>query len=153
MLDRVPTAWERVCRIRGEWPDAKAAAADYEQVLRRRCALGPAQLPRFDLVLVGLGGDGHTVSLFPDGTAPADDARLVVAPWVAPLRSHRISLSLRVLNAAPAVVFVVSGASKAKACRDVLQNKGQLPARSVRPSRGRPVWMIDRAAATVPGGV
>lgn len=150
MLSRVPIPADRVHRIRGELPDARAAAADYERVLHREFALQDGEAPRFDLVLLGLGSDGHTASLFPGSDALTEREKLVCAPWVEHLQAHRITLSLRALEPAAAVVFLVSGAEKAGVLRDVLEGDGRigpLPAQLIQPTAGEVTWMIDRAAA------
>lgn len=151
MLGSVPTPPARVHRIRGELPDASDAATDYEQTLRREFASPPGKVPTFDLVLLGMGSDGHTASLFPGSEALLERERLVLAPWVDHLRSHRITLTLAVLNHATLVVFLVSGRAKADSLRDVVEGPdrpGQLPAQLVRPINGRSLWLVDREAAT-----
>lgn len=149
MLSRVPVAATRVHRIRGELPDAQDAAADYQRVLVGAFALDAGEAPRFDLVLLGLGADGHTASLFPGSDALLDQ-RLVCAPWVERLQADRITLSLRVLNHAADVLFVVSGEAKAAVLREVLEDDGstgRLPAQLIQPTAGAVTWMVDRAAA------
>lgn len=149
MLGRVPAPPARVHRIPAELPTAAAAAAEYERTLRREFDLADDAWPVFDLVLLGMGADGHTASLFPGSDALHARDRLVLAPWVETLQSYRITLSLPVLNGASLVVFLVSGAAKAGALHAVLEGPGTggLPARLVRPSSGRLVWLVDRAAA------
>ncbi len=133
-----------VHRIRGE-DDPEAAARAYESELRAFFG-GP---PRFDLLLLGMGADGHTASLFP-GSPPDDGCRLVVAPFVPALGTRRITLTLRSLRGASRVVFLVSGASKAPALARVLSDdaaESGLPASRVRPVAGTVLWLVDRAAA------
>ncbi len=151
MFAKVTVPEAHIHRIHAELPDAAVAAAEYERTLRRHFALDDAAWPVFDLVLLGLGTDGHTASLFPGSAALKETQRLVLAPWVEPLQSHRITLSLPVLNRASLVVFLVSGAAKAEVVRAVLQGPDRpdpVPARAVHPSAGRLLWLLDRAAAT-----
>lgn len=150
MLDRVPVPPAHVHRILGELPNAADAAANYEQKLRGEPALGGAALPVFDLVLLGMGPDGHTASLFPGSEALYERDRLVLAPWVEKFRSSRITLTLPVLNSAAMVVFLVSGVEKAETLSAVLEGPHQpirLPAQAVRPSKGHLLWFVDAAAA------
>ena len=148
LLSKVPIRPEHVHRMRGEETDADAAARDYEAELRTALGAAPGEVPRLDLVLLGLGGDGHTASLFP-GTAALDEpVRLAVAPWVERLGAHRITLTFPVLDAARAVAFLVSGADKAPRVADVLEGAGAaLPAGRVRPRDGELAWLLDAPAA------
>jgi 6-phosphogluconolactonase len=151
MLSKIPVAAGNVFRIKTENPDAAAAAEDYEQTLRKFFALEPGQFPRFDLILLGMGPDGHTASLFPGTTALQEKSRLVVANWVEKMKTHRITLTLPVLNAARCVTFLVSGTDKAPALKAVLEADvpaEQYPAKLVKPSDGKLIWLIDRAAAS-----
>ena len=150
MLSKVPVLETHIHRVPAELSDAAAAAAEYERTLRREFALDEAELPGFDLVLLGMGLDGHTASLFPGGDALRQTGRLVLAPWVEKLQSYRITLSLPVLNHASLVVFLVSGAEKADVLRATLEGPDRpdpLPAQAVHPSRGHLIWIVDRAAA------
>jgi 6-phosphogluconolactonase len=147
MLSKVPVATTQIHRIRGEMADAERAALEYEREIR---ASFSDPVPRFDLVHLGLGTDGHTASLFPGSPALDDQDRLCVANWVATLGVHRITLTLPVLNAARAVVFIVSGAEKAAVVREVVRApdaSGRLPAALIQPVDGELWWMLDRAAA------
>lgn len=147
MLDRVPVPAENVHRIPAEEPDAQRAAAEYESTLRSFFALSQSEWPPFDLILLGLGKDGHTASLFPGGDAVRERERLVVAPWVEAQKTFRITLTPPVLNHARRAMFLVSGEEKAEALHAVLEGAREperYPAQIVEGSR---LWMVDRAAA------
>jgi 6-phosphogluconolactonase len=151
MLSKIPVAAGNVFRIPAENPDAAAAAAAYEQTLRKFFQLEPAQFPTFDLILLGMGPDGHTASLFPGTKALQEKTRLVVANWVQKLKTSRITLTLPVLNAARCVTFLVSGTDKAAVLRAVLEEDvpaEQYPSKLIRPSAGKLIWLVDRAAAS-----
>jgi 6-phosphogluconolactonase len=150
LLGRVPIPQANVHRIRTEARTPSAAAALYEQELRSFFALPVGQFPRFDLVLLGLGTDGHTASLFPGSEAVRERTRLVVAPMVTKLGMHRITLTLPVINNARAVMFLVSGGQKAETLARALEGGeggAELPAQLVRPRDGTVLWLVDRAAA------
>ncbi|HZJ54528.1 MAG TPA: 6-phosphogluconolactonase [Myxococcaceae bacterium] len=137
-----------VYRIKGELP-AEEAAADYEQTLRTLFP-GTTTFPSFDLVLLGLGPDGHTASLFPYSPALAERTRWVAANWVEKLRTQRITLTFPVLNAASEVLFLVAGEDKTWALREALRGKApvtEIPARGIVPVSGRLTFLVDRAAA------
>ena len=144
LLDRVPIPADQIHRIRGE-DDPEKAAAEYERELR--ALLGSEGL---DLVLLGLGEDGHTASLFPGQAAVHEAARWVVAVPAPDGTMWRVTLTPAVLNAARNVTFVVSGAGKAQRLEQVLQGPFTpdiLPAQSIRPTQGQLTWMVDEAAA------
>jgi 6-phosphogluconolactonase len=147
LLSRVPVPRENIHRIEAEL-EPEIAAARYEREIREFFRLSGAELPRFDLILLGLGDDGHTASLFPGNRALAETGRLVVAAYVEKLRTYRITLTLPVLNRAANIFFLVAGESKAAALRDVLQRSNNLPARQVAPVDGRLLWFLDEAAAS-----
>jgi 6-phosphogluconolactonase len=154
LLDHVPLPPANVHRIRGEDEPAQAAAA-YEELLG--AFFGSREIsPKvsFDLVLLGMGADGHTASLFPGSAAVRETHRWVVASPGPQPGSWRVSLTPVLLNAAANVTFLVSGADKAERLKDVLED-GQpdpLPAQLIRPTRGALHWMIDAAAAArLPG--
>lgn len=151
MLSKIPVPPGNVFRVPAEKPDAAAAAEAYEQTLRKFFQLEPQQLPHFDLILLGMGPDGHTASLFPGTAALHEKSRLVVANWVDKLKASRITFTLPVLNAARGVVFLVSGTDKADALKAVLEGDApgdQYPSKLVRPTAGKLIWLVDRAAAS-----
>jgi len=151
MLSKIPVLAGNVFRVPTENPDAAAAAEAYEQTLREFFALEPGAFPRFDLILLGMGPDGHTASLFPETAALQEKSRLVVANWVEKLRTSRITFTLPLLNAARCVAFLVSGADKAPVLREVLEGSAvgeKYPSKLVRPSDGKLIWFVDRAAGS-----
>lgn len=151
MLSKVPVAAGNVFRIPAENPDAAAAAEQYEQTLRKFFSTETTVVPRFDLVLLGMGPDGHTASLFPETAGLQEESRLVIANWVEKFKTSRITLTLPVLNAARCVLFLVGGADKAPAARAVLESDApgeKYPSKLVQPSDGKLIWMLDRAAAS-----
>lgn len=121
------------------------AAAAYEQQLRSVVG-GRWTFPVFDLILLGLGDDGHTASLFPRAPALQEKQRLVTTHRMTGTEPARVTLTLPVLNAAKRVLFLVSGESKATALRTVVEGSGQLPAHLVAP-KGELLWLADTAAA------
>jgi 6-phosphogluconolactonase len=150
MLAKAPVDPKHVHRIKGEIKSAAEAATEYERDLCLSFRLETGQLPRFDLVLLGMGPEGHTASLFPGTKALKEDRRLVVSNWVGKLYTDRITLTPRVLNNAGRVVFMVHGAEKAPALKAVLEGPyepEQLPAQMIHPQQGKVLWLADPAAA------
>jgi 6-phosphogluconolactonase len=151
MLSKIPVAPGNIFRVEAENPDANAAAEAYEQTLRKFFELQPGEFPHFDLILLGMGPDGHTASLFPGTAALQEKLRLVVANWVEKFKTHRITFTLPVLNAARSAAFLVSGTDKADALKQVLEGNApgeQYPSKLVRPQDGKLLWLLDRAAAS-----
>jgi len=150
LLSKVEVPPANVHRVRAEEAEAEKVAEDYEKELIRFFRLSAGELPRFDCVLLGMGADGHTASLFPQTAALHEKERLVVSNWVDKLQSYRITLTIPVLNQADQVIFLVSGEQKAEALREVLQGKYEpmrYPAQFIKPVRGRLLWLVDRPAA------
>ena len=150
MLDIVPVPRAHIHRIPSELPDAEAAATDYERTLRAFFRLSEGEWPRFPLVLLGLGPDGHTASLFPNTKALSERERLVAGNWVEKFNTWRITMTAPLLNNAENVLFLVSGSEKASALKDVLKDDSdprQYPARLIRPIHGRLLWLVDKSAA------
>ena len=148
LLDHVPVGG--VHRMRGELPPDEAAEACEEEL---RDFFGSVELPRFDLILLGVGGDGHTASLFPETSALEVHDRWVVANPVLKLDTTRITLTVPVLNAARAVCFLVAGEGKAEALKEILEgdpDPREYPASLIQPEGG-PEWMLDRSAASLLG--
>ena len=150
LLFHVPVPATQVFRMRGESADPAAAAALYEIDLRRAFALAPHELPRFDLILLGMGPDGHTASLFPHTDALHVTDRLAVANRVEKLNATRMTLTTPVINNARLVVFLIAGADKAEPLAAVLEGPRRpedLPSQLVAPTDGQVIWMVDNAAA------
>jgi 6-phosphogluconolactonase len=152
MISKAPLKPEQVTRIKGEYSDTEKAAKEYDQELRSFFKLADGELPRFDLVLAGMGDEGHTLSLFPGTKALHADGRLVVRNWIGKLDTERITITAPVANNAALVIFMVTGASKAPALKSVLQGPfepEQLPAQLIHPTNGRLLWLVDTAAGSM----
>jgi 6-phosphogluconolactonase len=150
LLDKVPIHEAQIHRIHSELDDPEAAAALYQSEIRQEFALADGELPRFDLIFLGMGPDGHTASLFPQSAALAARDRLVVANYVPKLSTWRITMTAPVLNAAATVAFLVAGADKADAVSAVLDgppDSEQYPSQLVSPTSGEALWIVDDAAA------
>ena len=146
LLSLVPVG--SVHRMRGELPPPEAASL-YEEELKDFFGSKPGEAPRLDLVMLGIGGDGHTASLFPRTPALDVNDRWSVENPVEKLGTTRLTLTVPTLNAARRVVFLVAGEGKAGALGEILEGDADprdYPAKLVRPTDG-PIWMVDRAAA------
>jgi 6-phosphogluconolactonase len=151
LLSKVPIPATNIHRIRAENPDVAEAAADYEQEIRRFFKIESGQLPRFNCVLLGMGSDGHTASLFPGTAALAETKRLVVSNWVKKFQSYRITLCLPVINNAAYILFLVAGQEKANTLKAVLEGDSktiQFPVQSIQPTHGQLTWLLDQLAAS-----
>jgi 6-phosphogluconolactonase len=150
LLDAIKPAAERVHRMAGELAP-ELAATQYEELLHRFFDIPRTGPPAcFDLVLLGMGDDGHTASLFPGTPAVHEAKRWVVVNQLRADAPFRLTLTFPVLNAANNIVFLVSGAGKAARVKQVLQGSGAdapLPAQLIRPTHGALEWMLDADAA------
>ena len=149
LLSKVNVPEANVHRIKGEL-DPDQAALEYEAELRRVFVPALPLPPRFDLILLGMGAEGHTASLFPGTAAIHEQERWVVAHHVEQLKTNRITLTPPVLNQAVQVIFMVAGADKASALQAVLYGEydpDRYPAQIVSPTNGQLTWLIDRAAS------
>jgi len=149
LLSKVPIPVENIHRIEGEL-NAADAAARYEARLRSVFGISARAVPRFDLVMLGMGPDGHTASLFPGSSALAEKNALVCAAWAEKFQAHRITLTFPAINAAAEVLFIAGGADKTTMLRNILHGdpSGQTyPAQTVHPANGRLTWLVDEAAA------
>jgi len=145
LLSKIQISENQMHRIAGEMENAESAATQYEQEIRK---LLPGEVPCFDVVLLGMGEDGHTASLFP-GTR-WDEEKLVIANYVPKLNTSRISMTPRLLNRARSIIFLVAGSGKAQALARVFEEpECKLPAARIRPSQGRLAWMVDSEAAAL----
>ena len=152
LLSRVPIDLSHVFRIKGELENADRAAFEYEESIRGFFQLSSGQFPRFDLVMLGLGSDGHVASLFPGTRALDERDRLVVANRIDRLDTDRITLTLPVLNEAARVLVLVQGSEKAKTLAAVLHRAAgtqPLPAQLVQPTNGSLIWLVDKSAAAL----
>jgi 6-phosphogluconolactonase len=146
-IEKVPVPQANVHRIQTEL-DPDLAAAAYSEELKD--VFGDEAVPRFDLILLGMGDDGHTASLFP-GTGALNEAhRWVVPNYVEALKAWRVTLTPRVLNAARLIVFLVTGSRKSERLSQVLRGERDpqaMPAQLVEPRNGKLLWIVDQAAA------
>ena len=149
LLSKIAIPERNVHRMAGE-KEPQIAAAEYEAELKNFFRLSEGALPRFDLILLGLGEDGHTASLFPGSEALEDTEHLVVAICVEQLKTHRLTLTLPVLNNAAQVIFLVAGESKSAILKEVLRAdpfSSNLPAAKVQPVTGGLTWMVAEDVA------
>jgi 6-phosphogluconolactonase len=148
LLSKLPVPPENIFRVPAELPDAREAAEKYEQMLQGFFRPGPRSFPRFDFIMLGMGPDGHTASLFPGTAALQEKDRFVVANWVEKLNTFRITFTYPVLNNAACVMFLVSGDEKAEMVRRVLRDpSANFPCQHVRPVDGELLWYLDQGAA------
>jgi 6-phosphogluconolactonase len=152
LLSRVPIPDRFVHPPATEDIDPEESAAIYEEGIRRVLKVAPSQVPRFDLIMLGLGDDGHTASLFPDTAALSQIDALVVPNFVPRLDTWRITFTYTLINAARRVMFLVSGSNKASVVAQVMAG-GRLPASRVQPADGALLWVLDpEAASQLPQG-
>jgi 6-phosphogluconolactonase len=152
LLESIDIPEGNIHRIHGESPPQEAAR-QYEQEIRTSLGLRHDSWPHFSLVLLGLGTDGHTASLFPGTLALQDRKRIVTEVYVESLKSSRITLTLPALNSAQEILFLVSGKMKASIFRSIrTSDTPQYPAQLIQPATGRVSWLIDRDVADPGGG-
>lgn len=147
LIEHVPIPTANVHRMEGERDPVQAAAA-YETLLRKE--FSDQRIPHFDLILLGMGDDGHTASLFPGTPAVHESQKWVVGHYIEKLNTWRLTLTPAALNAAAHLIFVVSGANKADMLVNVLRYDGQeavYPSQVVQPTAGSLTWMVDKDAA------
>lgn len=147
LLDRVPIPKSQIYRMAGE-KDPPEAAEEYQRTIGNVFGVSSPDVPRFDVVVLGMGADGHTASLFPGTSALDERERYVVANSVPQLGTDRLTLTFPVLNAAHLVLFIVAGADKAEAVERCFMGTGDIPpAGRVRPTSGELRWLLDSQAA------
>jgi 6-phosphogluconolactonase len=151
LFSKAPIKEEQIFRIKGEYPEAEDAAKDYEQQIRKHFRLADGQQPRFDLIFLGMGEEGHVASLFPGTKALQASGRIVVHNWVGKVLMDRITLTAPAINNAANVIVMAAGAAKAPALTAVLERvyePEQLPAQMIRPTNGKLLWLVDPAAGS-----
>lgn len=149
LLDKVPVPKNQVYPMWADGMDAEAFAAKYEQIIKDHFGNDPYE---FDLILLGMGDDGHTASLFP-GTEVLDEKEKIVAGYyLTPQSMYRITLTSPIINSAKQICFLTFGANKAKALYEVLEgerNSVQYPSQLIHATNGEVIWMVDEAAAAL----
>ncbi len=148
LLEPLNLKSEIVHRLRGEAKSLEAEALRYEHEIRAVAGIGDSEVPTFDLVLLGIGPDGHTASLFVDHDWRDSERKLVASPYVESQQSNRLTFTLRILNTAKTIVFLATGAEKADAIKKVLSaefESDMLPARRV--DAAETIWLLDQTAA------
>lgn len=152
LLDKVPIPNENIHRMPAEQEDHVHAAMEYEQTIRVFFHPEPGELPRFDLIVLGMGEDGHTASLFPWTSALGERDHFVSANYIEKLGAYRLTLTVPLINQAAEVMFLISGESKALVLKEVLQGEYQpqrFPSQLIRPVNGRLLFIVDRMAASM----
>jgi 6-phosphogluconolactonase len=160
LLSKVPVPAENIFRIPAEMADPERAAEDYASSLTQFFRTGPgatksgtaplSNLPRFDLVFLGMGPDGHTASLFPHSSALQAGEQIVAANYVEKFKANRITLTAATVNNARNVTFLAAGGDKTETLKNVLEGTYQpdlYPSQLIRPRNGSLLWMVDEAAA------
>lgn len=161
LLGKVPVPEHNIFRVPAEMGDSERAAEEYTRTIQNfflslsdpETTVAPVPtLPRFDLIFLGMGADGHTASLFPHTTALANDQDTVVANYVEKLGDHRVTFTKATINNARNVTFLVAGADKAAALKQVIEgdrHTEEYPSQLIEPRRGTLLWMVDEAAASL----
>jgi len=148
LLGSAPVPEENFHRMAAERPDREKTAQDYAGEMARILHPAPGEAPRLDCVLLGMGADGHTASLFPGSKALEEHQAWVTSNFAPRLNSFRLTLTLPVLNAAASVIFLVAGDDKAETLRQVLEGPpGLFPAQLIQPANGSLSWFVDKSAA------
>jgi 6-phosphogluconolactonase len=150
LLSKVAVPAANIFRVAAEEPDASQASKEYEETLRRFFQLPAGAFPQFDLILLGMGPDGHTASLFPETSAVHESERLIVSNWVGKLETDRITFTALLIHSARVVMFLIAGSDKASALREVLEGRQPAelyPSKLIHPTTGRFIWLVDQAAA------
>jgi 6-phosphogluconolactonase len=149
LLSKVPIPKVNIHRIHCENPNAAEAAAEYDAELAQAFQLQASEFPRFDLILLGMGPDGHTASLFPKTAALNELTKRVVANWVEKFNTWRVTFTRPTLNNAASVMLMVAGEDKAAALAEVMDGGSTeiYPVKFLKPTNGTVIWLVDRAAA------
>ena len=151
LLDHLPIQPARVHPMPADADDLDAAAADYEQRIREVVEAGKDGIPRFDMILLGMGAEGHTASIFPLTEAATEKKKLVMACFVPVLGRKRMTFTFPLINAARHIILLVTGSDKADVVARILgddqEAKKSLPAARIAPADGKLIIALDRGAA------
>jgi 6-phosphogluconolactonase len=149
LFSKVPVPEQNIFRTPAELGATKAAE-EYEKTLKEFFKLQPGEWPRLDVILLGIGEEGHTASLFPGSAALSETSRLVAPNWIEKLKTDRITFTFPVINNAAETMFLVAGAAKAEIVKEIFLSQGEkYPAQRVRPAHGRLLWIVDQPAASL----
>ena len=151
LLKPLQISAENVFRWQTELEDAEKIADDYEQTITKFFDISESDFPHFDLILLGMGDDGHTASLFPFTNALNETKKIAVSNHVEKLDANRLTLTFPTINNAANVIFLISGAGKASVLEEVLEGKFQpekFPSQFINPATGKLIWLIETSAAT-----
>lgn len=147
LLSKLPIPEQNIFRMRGELPDANEAAAQYQKLLHNFFQPAAGEFPRIDFNLLGMGPDGHTVSLFPGTRGLEECRRWVIGNWVPQKDTWRITLTYPVINNCRVVMFLINGEKKAEMVRTALKDpSANLPCQGVQPTSGELLWYLDKGA-------
>ena len=160
LLSQVPVPQENIFRIPAELADQNLAAQNYSAALinffLKTITPGStaplSNVPRFDLVFLGMGPDGHTASLFPKTTALHNETDIVTANYIEKFKAHRITLTAKTINNARNVTFLVAGEDKAQTLKNVLEGERNIelyPSQLIHPTKGTLLWLVDESAASL----
>ena len=141
---------ENIFRLQTEIRDTEKIAEDYEKTIVKFFGLEKNEFPRFDLILLGMGDDGHTASLFPHTRALRETEKIAVVNYVEKLDTTRLTLTFPVINNASNIIFLIGGAGKANVLKEVLEGEAQpekFPSQNVAPVNGDLFWLVEREAA------
>ncbi|RDV16836.1 6-phosphogluconolactonase [Pontibacter diazotrophicus] len=148
LLNKVPVPEDQVYPMWKEDTEPEAFAQQYEQLLQQHFG---QQTPQFDLILLGMGDDGHTASLFPGTEVLHEQSRWVQAYYLEPQSMYRVTLTAPLINQAKTICFLTFGANKAPALHEVLEgerNPEKYPSQLIQPQDGEVVWLVDESAAS-----
>lgn len=149
LLHKVPIPKSNVHVLHGDLSHLRQSAADYEQDIRRHLPRNPQGMPQFDLILLGMGDDGHTASLFPNTCILHESQRWVAANFVPQLNTWRVSMTLPLINNASHVALLVAGADKQQRLREIFTSKqNQYPVQAVR-AHQQTLWFLDQTASAL----
>lgn len=149
LLDQTPIDWSRVHPMRADADDIDAAAREYEDTIRHLLPPDSDGVPQFDIMLLGMGGDGHTASLFPDSPVLDEQHKLITSIFVPVLGRKRMTMTFPLINAARNILMLITGDDKASAVRDVFGSdatRHDLPASMVKPKHGTQYVVFDQSA-------
>jgi len=152
LFSKISIPRENIYPIPTEFKDPEEAAREYELILHKAFGVKSHEIPKFDIIYLGLGDDGHTASLMPFNKLIFKKHQLVAADWVSKLNMYRITLTPTIINHSDNIIFMATGANKAPAVSAVLEGKyepDQYPAQLIDHTQGKTIWYLDQAAANL----